>query len=766
MKNIKYGVLSVIALLVCCAVGAQDKKIKDTHLSGHIVDAKTGEHIPYATIVLVGTNKGAISDATGHYIISGLNIGNYRVEASFTGYKALSKEITITKSQTVELNFELEVEHLVVDDVVVSGTRNATKRKESPTVVGVLSNKQFEITSSKNAAEALNFQPGLRVDYNCSNCGVPQLRINGLEGQYSQILLDSRPIFSSLSSVYGLEQMPSGMIERIEVIRGGGSALYGSNAIGGVVNIITKEPVGNTLSLSNITSVMKGGATDVNTTLNGSFVSPDRKFGLYLFSMIRDRKSYDRDDDGFSEMPELKSKTIGFRGYYRTSENSKVTLEYHNLGEYRRGGDLLGQPAHQANIAEQLDHDINGGGVKYDIFSNDLKHRFNVYLSAQKINRKSYFGTHQNPDAYGKSDDLMVVGGAQYTYNMKKLLFMPSEFTVGGEYSYNKLHDKMLGYDRDILQQSILYGGYLQNEWKNEMFSFLIGARVDKHNKVNDVIVSPRANVRFTPHKDIIIRASYSSGYRAPQAYDEDLHVAAVGGKVSLIVLDPDLKPEYSSSVSASVDMYRTFGDFTTNLLIEGFYTNLKDVFTLVENGKDDNGNMLLERRNAKGMSIRGINAEGRVNYKTLLNLQGGYTYQRSRYEEPVRWSESEDIAPQSQLLRSPDSYGYFSLNWNVTPKLSLSTNATYTGSMIVPHVAGYVDNDVEVKTDTFWDMGAKVGYTFKLSKYLKFELSGGVKNIFDSYQNDIDKGVDRDSKFIYGPNAPRTLFIGAKFTL
>ncbi|MEG0500184.1 MAG: TonB-dependent receptor, partial [Rikenellaceae bacterium] len=609
-----------------------------------------------------------------------------------------------------------------------------------------------------------NFQPGLRVDYNCSNCGVPQLRINGLEGQYSQILLDSRPIFSSLSSVYGLEQMPAGMIERMEVIRGGGSALYGSNAIGGVVNIITKEPVSNTLALSNTTSVMKGGATDINTTLNGSFVSPDNKFGLYMFSMVRDRKAYDRDDDGFSEIPELKSKTIGFRGYYKTSQNSKITLEYHNLGEYRRGGDLLNLPAHEANIAEQLDHDINGGGAKYDIFSSDLKHRFNVYASAQKINRKSYFGTHQNPDAYGKSDDLTALGGAQYTYNMKRLFFMPSEFTVGGEYSYNELNDKMLGYDRNISQRSIIYGGYLQNEWKNEKFSFLIGARIDKHNKVKDVIVSPRANVRYTPHKNVILRASYSSGYRAPQAYDEDLHVAAVGGEVSLIVLHPDLKPEYSNSISASADLYRTFGNFTANVLIEGFYTKLNDVFTLVENGKDSGGNMLLERRNAKGMKITGVNVEARVNYKSFFNIQGGFTHQKSRYDEPIRWSS--EVAPQSKLLRSPDNYGYLSANWNVTKKFSLSSSATYTGSMIASHFAGYIERDREVKTDSFWDMGAKVAYTFRLTNYLKFELSGGVKNLFDSYQKDIDKGVDRDSKFIYGPNAPRTFYIGAKFTL
>lgn len=133
----------------------------------------------------------------------------------------------------------------------------------------------------------MNFQSGLRVENNCGNCGTTQLRINGLEGQYSQVLLDSRPIFSSLASVYGLEQLPVAMIERVEVIRGGGSALFGANAIGGVVNIITKEPLYNSVTLANTTNISEDGTADFNTSLNGSFVSDDYKTGVYLFGMIR-----------------------------------------------------------------------------------------------------------------------------------------------------------------------------------------------------------------------------------------------------------------------------------------------------------------------------------------------------------------------------------------------------------------------------------------------------------------------------------------------
>ena len=145
------------------------------------------------------------------------------------------------KGQTLELNFEI-AEDRVASTWVVVATRNETTRRMAPTLVNVVSMKTFENTNSTCLAQGLNFQPGVRVENNCQNCGFQQVRINGLDGPYTQILIDSRPIFSALSGVYGLEQIPANMIDRVEVMRGGGSALFGSSAIAGTINIITKEP--------------------------------------------------------------------------------------------------------------------------------------------------------------------------------------------------------------------------------------------------------------------------------------------------------------------------------------------------------------------------------------------------------------------------------------------------------------------------------------------------------------------------------------------
>lgn len=763
--KIFFGVLAVLFFGVCQSMG-QKRQLTEAHITGHVLDSQTQEHIPFATVALKGSTIATISDATGHFLLKNLPTGPQTIEISYVGYGTIYKEVVVEPHKTVEVGFELEPQSIAVDQIVVSGSRNESSKRHSSSIVNVVSAKLFEKTASNNVAEVLNYQPGLRVEYNCSNCGVPQLRINGLQGEYSQILLDSRPIFSSLAAVYGLEQLPAGMIERVEVLRGGGSALFGSNAIGGVVNIITKEPLRNTVSLSNNTGFFQGGGADVNTTLNGSFVSDDYRAGLYLYGMVKSRSAYDRDGDGFSEIPKIGSETVGFRGYYKLSESSRLTAEYHHIREFRRGGNMFDRPPHEADIAEQLRHNIDGGGLQYDFVSKDRKHRANAYVSAQYIDRDSYFGTQQNLNAYGKTKDLTLVGGAQYSYAFDRLWFMPSQLTVGAEYNANMMNDSMLGYNREIDQYSLCYGAYLQNEWKNDKLSILIGGRLDKHNKVKNVIFSPRVNVRYTPIEQVGLRASYSSGYRAPQAYQEDLHVAAVGGDVAIISLDPNLRPEYSQSVSGSVDMYHRFGKVQANLLIEGFYTQLDDVFALREMGRDGQGNLLLERVNASGATIAGMNLELKIGFSPKVILDGGFTIQRSQYKEPYKWSEDTDIAPQRRMFRSPNEYGYVSLNYLPIRKLQTSLSATYTGNMLVQHFAGFVAQDTETITPSFWDLSLRVAYDFSLPAGITLQLSGGVKNMLDSFQKDLDQGVMRDAGYIYGPAMPRTYFVGAKFTI
>ena len=738
----------------------------DAHIAGHVLDAHTKEHLSFVNVQVEGTALGCLTDESGHFYLKNLPEGELTIVFSMMGYETEKRTVTLRRDTLVEMNVAIAETSFMIDNVVVTANKYETKQREVATIVNVISPLIIESTTSNSMADVLNFQTGLRVEETCSNCGVPQIRINGLEGQYTQILMDSRPIFSSLASVYGLEQLPAGMVDRIEVIRGGGSALYGANAIAGVVNIITKEPSRNSLNISNSSAFTQQGTYDINTNMNASVVSENQKAGLFLFGVQRNRQQYDRDNDGYSDIPHLNSTTIGFRSYFKTSDYSKITAEYHHTTEFRRGGygiDSL-QP-HESPLTEQLKHNIDAATAKWDMYTADNKHFVSVYTSFQHIARDSYFGTNYNPNAYGKSTDIVSVTGAQYRFSYPCGI-MNADLSAGAEYSYNQLRDQILGYDRNTLQRVHLGGGYVQNEWKNKQWSILVGGRLEQHSLLDKPVFSPRANIRYTPIEPIILRLSYASGYRAPQIYEEDLHVGAVGGEVSLITLDENLKPEYSHSISGSIDMYKRFGKWDMNLTLEGFFTQLNDVFTLVENGHDTHGNLLLTRTNASGARVAGMNIEAKVGFGHLLTFQAGYTYNHSRYIEPLQWSENPNIAPQRRMFRTPDHYGYFLCNIEPVKHFHIVTNGKVTGNMLVQHFAGYVPEDEEVTTPTFFEWDIKLCYDIPLYKHYTLEINAGVKNILDQFQSDLDKGMDRDAGFIYGPATPRIFFAGVSLKI
>ena len=711
--------------------------------------------------MLKGTTIGVATESTGHYMIRNVPEGTFTVEVSSVGYKTQTREINIRKGRSYEVNFTLEEDHVQIDGVIVSATRSETTRRMSPTLVNVVGMDTYDRTNATTVAQGLSFQPGVRVENNCQNCGFQQVRINGLDGQYTQILIDSRPIFSALAGVYGIEQLPANMVDRVEVMRGGGSALFGSSAIAGTINIITKEPVRNSAAISHVTTSIAGSSALHNTTdINASIVSEDNMLGLAVFGQNTSKDAWDANGDGFTELSKISGQTVGFRGYIKTGLYSKLTAEYHHLEEFRRGGDNLDLPPHEAMIAEQTKHGINTGGLKFDWFSKDQKHRLNAFASLQHINRESYYGAGQDPNAYGKTIDLTWVGGAQYVYKMDRCLFMPSDLTAGLEYNEDYLRDNMWGYDRVTEQTVRIVSAYAQNEWKNEKWGILVGGRLDKHNLIDGVIFSPRANLRYNPTENINLRASYSYGFRAPQAFDEDLHIDNVGGTVSMIRLAEDLRVEKSQSVSLSADMYHSWCDWQGNVLVEGFYTDLDDVFALRELGFE-NGILIKERHNESGARVFGANLEGKVAYRDIIQVQMGVTAQSSKYKEARSWGEGVEAT--RNMFRTPDFHGYLTASYNPVKQLTMALTGTYTGSMLVEHHAGMIQQNVTVRTPDFWDMSLKASYDFRLYKSFNLQVNAGVQNILNSFQNDFDSGADRDSGYMYGPTLPRTFFLGVK---
>jgi len=232
-------------------------------LRGHVVSK--GEHLPFVSVTVKGTTIGTATDESGHFLLVNLPEGKLTVKAQAVGYKPSEKEFTVKRGETKELIFDLQEDVLGLEEVVVTGDRNEKNRRESSVIVNTITPKLFNTTNAVTLSEGLNFSPGVRMENDCQNCGFNQVRMNGMEGPYSQILINGRPVFSGLAGVYGLELIPSNMLERIEIVRGGGSALYGSNAIAGTINLILRDPIRNSYEFG-----LTGGRSGIGQDGSGS----------------------------------------------------------------------------------------------------------------------------------------------------------------------------------------------------------------------------------------------------------------------------------------------------------------------------------------------------------------------------------------------------------------------------------------------------------------------------------------------------------------
>ena len=773
-------------LLVLCTslVSAQ---ITKTRVFGKVTSQ--GEPVPFATILVEGGVDGTSADGNGNYQLK-VPEGNVTLLAQAQGYRSLDIAF-LAQGTSQEINFELVADVLGLDELVISATRNRVQRRSAPVVVSSLQPRLLTATQSLSLADGLNFAPGVRVETNCQNCGFTQVRLNGLDGSYTQILLNSRPVFTSLLGVYGLEQIPTNIIERVEVVRSGGSALYGSNAIAGTVNVITKDPILDIWEISSNLALIDGESLDRFVTFNGSVVADDLNSGVTLYGTYRNRDAYDANDDGFTEIVKLRNTTVGAKAFYRPTDRSRLSVNLNAISEYRRGGDRLDLAPQFTDITEELDHDTFIGGADYELNSRDNTSKVQLYTSASYTNRGSYYGglgggrTRQDSllanAAFGNTKDLAWVNGVQYTKRYQN----NDVITAGAEYNLNSTEDEIPGYNRLIDQSVHTLGGYVQYEWKpSEQFTALVGTRLDnvrvdgdytiggiaRNVDITQAALSPRLTLSYLFSPELRFRAGYARGFRAPQAFNEDLHISSVGGEPQFVILSDDLDTEYSNAFTASLNYSRNVKLWQMDFLVEGFYTTLQDPFTLVSTGAAlPNGSILEEVRNGESARVYGSNFEFGVSPDPKWRFQLGGTLQGTGYDEPQLLFESDGTPGESDIIidefvRVPNLYGFLNAAWIPGERFNLDVTGTYTGKMTVPLVisdTGFLQlNEV----DPFFDLNLKMETHFDLSESFMVTISGGVTNLFNSYQDDFDVGPTRDSDYVYGPAMPRTVFLGLKF--
>ena len=734
-----------------------------------------GKPAEFITIQIKGSTTGTVTDVNGSYVLENIPYGIHTLKADMVGMESQEQEININANQSrIKIDFELQEVAISINEIVVTGTKTFKRKSETATIVNILDSKTLTNLQVCNLSDGLKFQPGLRVETDCQTCGYTQLRMNGLAGGYSQILINGRPIFSPLMSLYGMEQLPVNMIDRIEIVRGGGSSLYGSSAIAGTVNVITKIPKKSHYEISS-TYQNTDGTNDLILNGNTTWVNDAKNAGISLFMNHRDRDFYDANDDNFSELPKLKSTSIGANFFVKPAENQKLELSISKLNEYRFGGEMTEKPAFLTLQSEERNHDIWLGSADYQINFNEDNSSFIAYGAFQHTYRTHYTGvfpdeaadiqSHIENPPYGTSKNITSQGGIQLNHRMNDFLGGKNVLTMGTEYISDDILDNIPAYRYLIDQTSKDWGTFFQSDWEIlPSLNLLSGVRADKHNLVDGLLFSPRASVLYKLKGTTQFRLGYGTGFRAPQAFDTDLHIAFAGGGVSRVQLDKNLRQERSQSWSASVNYDKTSEKYIAGFTVESFYTRLDDAFVLENTGQDDFGE-IFTKRNGSAATVQGITLEGRANYNKVIQIESGFTIQSSKFGDAVRYIDEAE--PIKEFVRTPNTYGFANVNLSPNKKWAINLNYIYTGSMKVVHFGGaenFSENVIST-SKPFSEFSARAAYTIHLHN--KFgsdvELFGGVKNLFNAYQNDFDKGKNRDSNYVYGPGLPRTIFVGIK---
>lgn len=652
-----------------------------------------GNPVEKAIVMIPEISKSTESDEAGIFEIADIPPGRYHIEVYAEGYMDCSSDNF--DLQQSKLNYQIVLLEKISEEIVVTATRTPKLYDETPVKIEVITTEDIEKKAASTLADALYQTTGVRVENDCQNCNFTQVRINGMEGKYTQILIDSSPVVSAMTGVYGLEQIPAEMLEKIEIVKGGGSALYGGNAIAGVINVITKEPQENKTTLKlHQESISRKPFTDIG--FHSSLVSKDLNTKAFLFASYQKREPVDLNADSFSELGTISNTSFGLNFYNYFSEiKSNLKLSFFRIFEERRGGDLFDKPPHEANTAEWIKTDQIGSHV----------------------------------------------------------------FSVGAQYKRDKIKDEATGYDRIIEDLYHESGIFIQDDFKiGKTFSLLTGIRLNKHSALDRIIFTPRLSILVNLMKVLSFRTSFSTGFRAPQVFDEDLHITQVGGEGMMVTNSPNLKEEKSYSINSGFDYGKQMGRSLIQLSVEAFYNKLENTFILHEIKRIERAR-ILERINGSGSKVYGVSFDLGFVFGPKLSFASGWTFQRSKLDEP------EPDFNSTEFFRTPKVYGYLNMSYKNDKLVNINLSGEYTGSMKAPHYAGYIKEDRLETTSSFWVVNLRLHKPITITENYRISMFLGAYNILNSYQKDLDKGVDRDSGYVYGPAKPRSFYAGFEFS-
>ena len=665
-----------------------------------------GQPLSSAFVYVKGSNTGVTTDINGQFSIYFSNIKNPKLLISYLGHKTQIKKIV---SNTNDLGIiELELEDSL-EEIVISGTLKPVSKLDSPVPVEVYNHNFFRANPSPSIFEALENVNGIRPQLNCNVCNTGDIHINGQEGSYTMVLIDGLPIVSGLSTVYGLSGIPQSLIERIEIVKGPASTLYGSEAIGGVINLITKLPE-NTSSFS-IDSFLSGWG-EINTDLGYKYALSKKVKGVFGLNYFNYSNPIDNNGDGFTDLT-LQDRISIFNKF---TFGRKFSIASRFVYEDRWGGQMGWRPKHRGGSQ------IYGESIytsRFELFGN---HKFNNNLSFQFS-----FNDHNHNSVYGttlfNADQTIGFGQLVWNKNIKK-----NELLIGIAYRLSYYHDdtKVL-LDRNKAHTTHLPGVFIQNQINfNPNNTLLLGLRYDQ-NSIHGNILTPRLNYKVNNgDKSTTLRFSAGTGYRVAQVFTED-HAALTGAREVVFLVDLDPEKSWNTNLNYIQKFYLEQG-----LIIELDLSLFKTHFSnkIIPDYDTDPNKIIYNNLSGKSVS-NGISINANLLASGGLRINLGATF-------------IDTFAEENGTKTTPYLTERFQGVWKLEKKwrannLILDLTGTTVGALKLPTL-GELDPRADISTPF-----SIVNLQLTKSWNNSIESYGGIKNIlnFTPPKNSIARAFD-----------------------
>ncbi|MDF9795449.1 outer membrane receptor for ferrienterochelin and colicins [Catalinimonas alkaloidigena] len=728
------------------------------------------QSIPFANVEILGTKQGASANGEGYFVLQNLEAGTYQLRASSVGYEALTKSINLKEGQKLTVNFNLSEVADALEEVVITGTLKEVNRLESAVPVEVYNPTFFKKNPTPTIYDALQNVNGVRPQLNCNVCNTGDIHINGLEGPYTMILIDGMPIVSGLASVYGLFGIPNSMIRRIEIVKGPASSLYGSEAVGGLINIITKDPK-NALPLS--IDVMSTSWQEYNIDVGHRLKLGDKVSVLTGVNYFNYNKSIDNNNDGFTDVTLQDRLSIFQKWNFERKDNRLFSLAGRYLYEDRWGGEMNWAPDYRGG------DEVYGESIytkRWELIGNyqlPVQEEMLFTFSYNAHNQNSYYG-----DVPYMADQKIAFGQLTWDKNVKS-----HDLLLGSALRYTYYDDNTpatASEDRNLADETWLPGLFVQDDISlTDRQRLLLGMRYD-YNSNHGSIFTPRLAYKITLDDNNILRLNAGTGFRVVNLFTEE-HAALTGSRE--VVIAEALHPEQSYNLNLNYikKMYLREGSYIglDATAWHTYFTNqiLPDY--------DTDPNQIIYRNLDAYAVTQGISVNLDTEFANGINVLAGGSFMNVFFAE----EDAEGKLEKRRPVLTERWTGTWAVSYTID-KLNLGID--YTGNLYGPmRLPLLSDLDPRDEMSPWWSL-QNIQLSWAQSGG-SWEIYGGVKNLlnFTPPANSIARpddpfdrevtfgeggevvptpnnpyGLTFDPAYVYAPNQGIRGFLGVRYVI